>query len=111
LTLRDPLVFLEDIVDAARLILRYVDGVTFEEFEGDIEKQDSVVHRIEVIGEAARHLPQVITDAIPDVPWPRVRGMRHLIAHQYWDIDLKQVWSVIEEDLRPLITAIEAYRT
>lgn len=94
---------------SARLAIEYVTDISFETFEADVQTQDSVVHRLEIIGEAAGRLPESITVAMPDVPWVRIRGMRHLLVHQYWETDIRRVWSVVHDDLPPLIAAIEAY--
>ena len=109
LTSRDPADFLNDILISARLAREYVAGMSFDDFFADGKTRDSVVHRLEIVGEAARNLPVGITAAIPEIPWARVRGMRNLMAHHYWDINLKRVWGVVHEDLPPMISAIEAY--
>lgn len=108
--MRDAHAFLDDIVASARLVLQYVEGLTFEQFEANIEKQDSVIHRLEAIGEATKQLPLEIIEAIPEIPWRKISGMRNFLVHQYWAVDLKLVWGVAHEQLEPLITAIEAYR-
>ena len=109
MTSREPAEFLEDILVSARLAREYVAGLEFEAFQADIQSQDAVIHRLEIIGEAAGHLPSNLTDAMPDVPWARIKGMRNLMVHQYWDISLKRVWAVVHDDLPPLIAAIEAH--
>ena len=104
---------MEDVVVSARLVLRYIERLTFEEFEANSEKQDAVVHRIESIGEAttnlARLFPSVVA-AIPEVPWRKISGMRNFLVHEYWAIDLKLVWAVAHAEMQPLIAAIEEYR-
>jgi uncharacterized protein with HEPN domain len=110
LTSRDAAALLDDIVSSARLVLRYVDGVNFEEFVQNVEKQDAVLRRIQAIGEAATRLPPEVTAAIPTVPWRRVAGMRHFLVHEYWAVDLKLVWVVAQEEMQPLIAAVEVYR-
>lgn len=109
MTSHDPLAYLEDILVSAKLASEYAASLTFQEFVDDIQKQDAVIHRLQIIGEAAGKLPSEISAAIPDVPWSRMKGMRNLIAHHYWSIDLKTVWSVVQEELSPLIAAIEAF--
>ncbi len=110
MTSRDAQAFLDDIVTSARLVLQYVEGLTFEEFETNVEKQDSVIHRFEAIGEATKRLPPEVTTAIPEIQWRRIAGMRDFLVHEYWAVDLKLVWAVVHEKLEPLISAIEQYR-
>ena len=94
---------------SARLAREYVAGSTYEEFANDTRQQDAVVHRLEIIGEAAGKLPQAFVDAMPTIPWAKIRGMRNLMVHQYWDISLKRVWAVVQDDLPALVVAIEEF--
>jgi uncharacterized protein with HEPN domain len=111
LTSRDPRELLQDILTSAQLARDYVAGLELEAFEAIVEKQDAVIHRLELIGEAAGKLPAEVTAAMPTVPWAQIKGMRNLMVHQYWEISLKRVWAVVQNDLPPLIAAIEAHRS
>jgi uncharacterized protein with HEPN domain len=103
--------FLEDIVVAARLVLTYAKGVSREDFEHNIEKQDSIVRRLAVIGEAATKLSPHVREAIPDIPWPSVIGLRNILVHQYWEIDLDELWVIVHRDLPILLEKVERFRT
>ena len=109
MTSREPHEFLQDILTSARLAREYLAGWDLAAFERAIEKRDSVIHRLEIIGEAAGNLPDDITRAMPDVPWAQIKGMRNLMVHQYWEINVKRIWSVVHEHLPQLISAVEAY--
>ncbi len=109
MTSRDPRQFLLDILDSARLAQSYVSGLTFATFEEAVQTQDAVIRRLEIIGEAAGNLPQEVIGNIPDVPWAQIRAMRNHLVHRYWGADLQRVWVVIQDDLPPLIAAIEDY--
>ncbi len=85
---------LRDILHAARLIGRYVKGVTEAEFRQDTEKQDAVVRRIEIIGEATAHLNEKTRQAVPELPFRKMRGMRNIVAHDYAGVDASTVWEV-----------------
>jgi uncharacterized protein with HEPN domain len=85
---------LQDILNAARLIGSYVGDATQSEFACNTEKQDAVIRRIEVIGEAAVHLSQQTRQAIPELPFRKMRGMRNIVAHDYANVDLGVVWEV-----------------
>ena len=76
-------------------------------FRESIKLQYAITHCIEVIGEAVKHIPSEIREMQPQIPWKRIAGMRDWIAHGYFDIDLDQVWKVIQEDLQPLLDAAE----
>jgi uncharacterized protein with HEPN domain len=85
---------LQDILDAARLVALYVKGATAPAFASDTEKQDAVIRRIEIIGEAAAHLSEETRRAIPELPFRKMRGMRNIVAHDYANVDLDVVWEV-----------------
>ena len=103
--------YLEDIAVAARLVLAYADGVTREDLRNNIEKQDSIVRRLAVIGEASTKLPVPFKDALPQIPWPSIIGLRNILVHQYWEIDFDELWVIIQRDLPQLLEAIEAFRS
>ncbi len=90
----DQLGRLHDILEAARLIGSYVKDTTETGFRADTQKQDAVIRRIEIIGEAAAHLTEATRQAIPELPFRKMRGMRNIVAHAYANVDLKIVWEV-----------------
>ena len=90
----DQLGRLRDILTAAHLISSYVKDTAEEDFHKNTEKQDAVIRRIEIIGEAAVHLTEETRQAIPELPFRKMRGMRNMVAHDYANVDLKIVWDV-----------------
>ena len=94
--------YLQDIVDYAEKAMRFVRGVSFDDFGDNEEKVFAVVKALEVIGEAARHLPKSLSDKYPAVPWKKVTGMRDKMTHEYFSVDLEVVWRTVHEDLPPL---------
>lgn len=88
-----------DILDAIAKIERYVHGLTFDQFQSDEKTVDAVVRNLEVIGEAVRHL-MAISDELPVViPWADIAGMRNILVHEYFGVDLQIVWQTISNDL------------
>lgn len=100
---------LYDILEAARLIAAYVQGTTSVDFCADSQKQDAVVRRIEIIGEAAAHLTEETRAALPELPFRKMRGMRNLVAHDYANVDLKIVWEVATEHVPEICAVLEAF--
>ena len=99
--------YLLDIMEAARLALDYVEGKTREEFFDDLQCQDAVIRRLEIIGEAANRISEEIKAMFPHLPWFEMRGMRNVMIHDYDDVDMDIVWETVQNDLPKLISALE----
>jgi uncharacterized protein with HEPN domain len=96
-----------DIAEAIKLIFQYVKGVNSEALAANIEKQDAILRRITIIGEATKRLSQDFRNQHPNVPWKEIAGMRDVITHEYDEVDLDEVWTVINENLPQLLEYIE----
>jgi uncharacterized protein with HEPN domain len=99
--------YLVDILDAAKLALAYVSGKTKQDFDQDLQCQDAVIHRLEVIGEAARRISGQTRAKLAHLPWSAMIGMRNVMIHDYDTIDLAAVWDTVQRDLPPLIAELE----
>ena len=99
---RDRRLRIEDILDAIDRIERYVANLTFEQFRDDQKTVDAVVRNLEIIGEAVRHLCADDTDLPADVSWTDIAGMRNILIHEYFGVDLQIIWHTIESDLPAL---------
>jgi uncharacterized protein with HEPN domain len=105
--MRDENERLLDILDAIERIKKYsVRGRSA--FEQDELVQNWVLHYIQVIGEAAARVGEEMREAHPEIPWTRIIGTRNILVHQYFDIDMDVVWSVVEKDLPMLERGIRA---
>jgi uncharacterized protein with HEPN domain len=96
---RTPELLLGDILDSIALIERYVEGVSVDRFVEDVQLQDSVIRRLEVIGEAVKNLPVALRDSHPQVRWREVAGLRDILIHQYARVDLGLTWATVTRDL------------
>ena len=74
-------------------------GISEQEFEQNTEKQDAVIRRIEIIGEAVKNLPMDLRDENSDIPWRQIAGMRDIVIHQYFGVTIGLVWCVATSDL------------
>jgi uncharacterized protein with HEPN domain len=88
-------ILLEEILEAIGLLRQYSAGLTYEEFAENVEKQDSVTRRLEIIGEAAKGIPEHLRAKYPDVPWRDITGARDVLVHEYFRIDLEMAWDMV----------------
>ena len=95
--------YLVDILESAKIALDYIFDKTWDEFYEDIQCQDAVVRRIEIIGEAARRVSQEARDKYPQIPWREMTSMRNLVIHEYDVVDINQVWDTLQNKIPPLI--------
>lgn len=99
--------YLLDVLIAARRALRFLEGMTWEEFEQSDLHQNAVMRPLEIIGEAARLVSQPTRDAHPEIPWAQMIGLRNRLIHEYFRVNLVTVWDTVQNDLPPLIALIE----
>jgi uncharacterized protein with HEPN domain len=80
----------------------FIADMSFEVFEQDRKTINAVVRSLEVLGEAAKKIPDDLRSQAPSVPWRRMAGMRDKLIHEYFGVDLSIVWVVVTEELPPL---------
>ena len=99
--------YFSDILDSARLAVEYLEKISYEEFIKSTAIQDAVIRRIEIIGEAANRISEQSRKKYDHLPWTEMKGMRNLLIHEYDEIDLKEVWNTVKNDLPALLKEIE----
>lgn len=104
---RSVQILLEEILEAIALLEQYTRGLTLESFSEDIEKQDSVFRRLEIIGEAAKGIPEDLRVRYPTIPWRDITGARDVLVHEYFRIDLEMAWDMVHDDLPELKREVE----
>ena len=95
------------MLDAVREVLEFSTGKSRSDLDNDRMLNLSLVHLLEIIGEAAVDISPEFSKKYPLVPWSEIVGMRNRLIHGYYDIDLDIVWRTIKEDVPPLITELE----
>lgn len=101
---------LMEMLDAIDGIEQASAGKSFEEFGRDWLLRHGVQRGLEIISEAARHLPDDLVETQPAVPWRQVKGIGSILRHEYHKISDRVIWSVVTDDLPVLRSAIEAMR-
>ena len=101
---RDPRLYLEDIVEACGRIRKYAAEMTLEQFKADRKTVDAVIRNLEVVGEAARSLPASVQRLASEVDWRKISGLRNILIHQYFGIDLAILWDIAESKVHALET-------
>lgn len=100
--MRDYALYLKDILAAMESIETFVDGMDAEEFQSDDKTASAVLRKLEVIGEAVKHLPDDLRRRYVQVPWKEMAGMRDKLIHFYFGVDYRLIWITIKERLSRL---------
>ncbi len=85
----------------------FTEGFTFQDFTRDKRTQYAVIRALEVMAEAAKHIPQDIRQRYPEIPWREIAGMRDKLIHDYIGIDIETVWLVVKRHIPALRPSIQ----
>jgi len=99
--------FLWDMLDAARAVKEFVAGGSFEDYTADRKLRGAVERHIEIIGEAAGRVSRAFREAHPEIPWKRIIAQRHVLVHEYGEIEDQLLWRVATERIPDLIRMLE----
>ena len=99
---QDYKVYMEDILAAAEKVIRYTTGLSPENFVQDEKTFDAVIRNLEIIGEAVKNIPDDVRKQFPDIEWKKIAGLRDILIHEYFGIDVEIVWDVITNKLPSL---------
>jgi uncharacterized protein with HEPN domain len=96
---KDPKILLLHILESIETLQKYLTGVDEAAYLANMEKQDSAERRLQVIGEAIVQLPGDFKERYSRVPWAKIAGLRNRLVHEYFDIDHKLVWNLLDKSL------------
>jgi uncharacterized protein with HEPN domain len=105
---RDWRIRIQDILESIDRITGYIEGMDFEEFTNNRVTIEAVSYNLAIIGEATNHIPAEIRLRHPEVPWLRMRGMRNVLIHEYFCINLNILWEAASYRLPPLVPLLQA---
>ncbi len=96
----------EDIISAIAKICEFTKDADYSVFVANEMTVDAVIRNLEIIGEAARHIPAEIETKYPDIEWQEMRAIRNILIHEYFGVDLAVVWHTVKKDLPPLLSKL-----
>lgn len=99
--------YLHDILENAGNVEEFCRGIDLDGLFSDRQRAYAVLHAMQIIGEAARHIPGPIRQSHPEVPWRRIVVLRNVVVHEYFAVILPNVWSIIQGHLPALRQAVE----
>lgn len=108
--MKDQRLYLQHILESIEAIEKYAGKMSKSAFLKQPQVQDAVIRRLEIIGEAARHLSDNLLKASSQIEWRAVKAMRNFLIHEYFNVDLDLVWQVVNTDLEKMkrvLTALE----
>ncbi|MEM2571076.1 MAG: DUF86 domain-containing protein [Thermoproteota archaeon] len=101
--------YVNDIVDSMNKAMRFIEGMSYEQFIKDDKTVFAVVRALEIIGEAVKKIPEETRMKYPEIPWKGMAGMRDKVIHEYFGVNLKYVWETVKEripELKPMFERI-----
>ena len=108
---REYKLYVDDILQSMDKIFQYTEGMEYEQFIANDIVVDATIRNLEIIGEAARNIPDTVRAKHPEIPWKRMLGLRNIVIHEYFGIDLSIVWEIVTKNLTETKPKIVAMRS
>jgi len=102
--------YLDDMIDFVAKVLAYTDGLDQAGFVANGITYDATLRNLELIGEAAAHIPDEVRSAHPEIPWRMIIATRNRLIHGYLGIDDDTLWSIIRDDVSELLPLLQALK-
>lgn len=97
--MKNDSVYINDILESITKIEKYVQNIDEDRFLKDDQIQDAVLRRLEIIGEATKHISNEFKKKYPVIPWKKVAGLRDILIHAYSSVNLKRIWKILDDNL------------
>jgi uncharacterized protein with HEPN domain len=99
---KDPKILARHILESIEFIEDFSKNITQAEFLKSVKTQDAIIRRLEIIGEAAGNFPEDFRKKYPEIRWEEISGMRNVLVHEYFRVDLDLIWKTVEKDVPKL---------
>jgi uncharacterized protein with HEPN domain len=99
--------YLRDMLENAEKALSFVQGMDYDAFCTDDKAVYAVIRAFEIIGEAARQIPEDVRQANPKIQWREIAAMRNKLTHEYFGVNTKVIWRTVHEDLPVIIPLLK----
>ncbi len=104
---RDVRLYLEDILESASRVLEYAEHMEFDDFLANKMAYDAILRNLELIGEAAKNVPNEIREHYSQVEWRKIAGLRDVLVHQYFGLEDETLWNIVKTEVPELLEQVK----
>src|SRR5512147_328811 len=104
---RNESLYLEDIQESCKKVLRFTKGMKYKDFVHDDLHFDAVLRNLEIIGEAVKNISEETRQKYPQIKWRKIAGFRDIVAHEYFGVNEETVWDIVQNEIPALLAIVK----